>query len=1569
MKAARVTVLAVLVVGAAAAPAAAQYHPPLDSQVDLSSAPSDLVRPRADAGPPITERIRVKQFLYQEIKNTAGKDIGAKMTLDLQVAQLFELEVPGLENVLTVAFGTGPFHAEVVMREEHAENPAEDYPFILTLVPGDKQVAVRFKNDVLKPVQPGTFLPYTGTPPVPELALSAGIKVVVTYSWEGEASVSLVDPGGLRPKLSLNTPVALGDSGMVLEVEDAELDLSREHSPPGFPAAWQGVHFKKLALNFVNGLDVPRVEHGEGAAPLPPQMAGVTLTDFSIGSGGVSGGICGNLSTGPTIPLFGSSFQLDRLCVRLREGALTAGEVAGTLLEFPFFKNPVKLTLALALDGNFKVGLSPPNPGSPTTAIDLTVPGVLVFHLEALSLERKQSLYIWKLSGKMNISEISTAPQDAIAVNGLSITSEGDVAIEGGWLTLPGKKTIDFKGFAVELSEIGFGTEQPGTPQAKQWVGFSGGILLSKGLDAASRFKKLQFLWPGDSGPVDVRLSGVEVTFKKPGVLSFTGALDYFEDPLTGDGFAGKVECNLEALKLSIAGRLVVGQATPATGSPFPFFYIDLAAQMPTGIPLFSNVSLYGLLGQFAYNMEPNIRAFTTPVQWFEAHRIATNVLAGAPPPWKGRDGAIAVGAGAIVGTTSDDGFVTNAKLAVMVALPGPVVMLQGAANIVKKRGDLTGSERPNFVALAIFDGNANTFLLNIGAYYSIKNVLEVQGEAEAFFNLDDPNDWHLWIGKDQPEERRVRAEVLGFLKASTYFMIDPTAFKHGSKAGYEKTWKFGPLRVHVEALFAYDLALFWRPTHVWGSVQLKGGVELKAFGIGVGLAAHAILEGATPRPFFVDGKLHVKLSLPWPLPDPSATVHLRWEEQQPKDPLDELVSGLVVEPRKRGYAIRPDAISLSGASARGTPPASVPAASLCAPGDSVPADGQTEARCARPLVPLDVMMVAGFQRDANDVNNRGFGNAFNPAAPRLDTIDQTRFQYDLDGYELVQAKKGAGTLTFDTPLTDLYGAWPALVGGTAQPSALFLKILSRNPLEGYQDSKYLFYDSDTKGWTEWAVGTYGDSFCGDRGRDPIGTDTDTDTGLHALIKRCGLPVDLLLREDFILPPYSAFRLTVDSDVQRNDTGPDRVYRNTAVFHTEGPPLDLAPYVDVSIPADDRRPHYRGYDVGVRFNDTYLDLMYREEGQQLQVQVLDDNDRPLRAVGEDVFIHTQWDHAAGHIPRPTEDDWLQFLRDAGVPVDTVAPKDDRVFGRVSLPDAIRAGERHVVRIWLEDPRLAGDARLGDARWKAAHPIRHQTGNRVVLYEFPILASRYRDFREHIGSYPGDYVEETVALAASRSTLATLAARVGPPVSALPPALGNASGGELGRFLRHALSPRGPDAVIADEQDTWIRRVPGYSGKPERMSDGERQAIATAWSDALSAYEQIEKELGLETGRRPLPGQLELRALRHNGETIGLLIESPEAIDVTRLTTSLRPIPGLWSAPLVVPNRDNTRFFVFRPGAGTVQSWPDGVYLVRFSYARSVGTRYPALRTSDSADREVVTLVLDLPGDRFVPPPP
>jgi hypothetical protein len=203
----------------------------------------------------------------------------------------------------------------------------------------------------------------------------------------------------------------------------------------------------------------------------------------------------------------------------------------------------------------------------------------------------------------------------------------------------------------------------------------------------------------------------------------------------------------------------------------------------------------------------------------------------------------------------------------------------------------------------------------------------------------------------------------------------------------------------------------------------------------------------------------------------------------------------------------------------------------------------------------------------------------------------------------------------------------------------------------------------------------------------------------------------------------------------------------------------------------------------------------------------------------------------------------------------------------------------------------------------------------------------------------------------------------------PPALSNASSVALGHYLRHALSPSGPEDVPWPQVEDWIRRAPGYSGKPERMSEDERQALRDSWSAALGAYEEIDKLLALESQRRPLPERLELRALRDGASAIGLLSEAPEPIDFTRvLMVTWRPGTGI-ARPTLIPNRDNTRFFVFHVSAGAVQPWPDDLHTLAFALNRVVGDRYPVLRSADPGQFEVTAISVNLPADKFVPEAP
>ncbi|MEO9876454.1 MAG: hypothetical protein ABJF69_16630, partial [Anderseniella sp.] len=933
------------------------YTPPLDAYVDTSSLPQDLLSPADDGGPPAAERVRVENFAYSEISVTEPgvaepRDIGAQIVTKLILNRPLKLNVAGLDAGFGIEVGTGELEARVTaLGEELSSLPGgavgsidlatlSDVRFRAEItavsLPIDLVLNREFFKAMKKDPQGNYIADDTdsdgdGRPDAARLRITlvSDLKLVVQYTWDGETEIFFEGaPGsGNFPSFALANPaVMLGDSGVVLEISEMALDFSTSSSPPSVAEgpAWRGVVLESVTVAFTNGLTSKGTEDDLTSAE--PGLS-LSLQNFQIGTGGISGTITG-AGLGVEVGLSSLVMELDTVQLAFQQNALTGSRIAGVVKEFPFFEKDIMLELALDMSGNFTIGVAANDPNRPAGGglVAWEIQDVLTLEVQSIAFEYREDVFLTRLNGAVLLDFLATDPDvksepdsDArVPVNNLTIGSDGKVSLEGGWVTLPEKRYLDFNAFRVELAQIGFGTGDGA--QAQKWMGFSGGVELVKGLSANAKFKKMQFLWPKRNGQagVDTRLQGISVGFSKPGVVSFEGAVDWFEDA-GKKGFAGSIEANLEFIKTSVDGRLVIGQTladtsapatqvgtctTPNSNDPFKFFFLDLEANLPKGIPVFSNVSIYGFLGLFAVNMEPHMCAFQTPLDWFRKHLEATNVVAGEPPPWIPRDEAVAVGLGVILGTTHDDGYVINTKIALTVAVPGPVVMLTGAGNIVKSRGELTGDADPNFLAIAVYDGRQSVFLINLGVFYRIPDdgsVFDISAQTEAFFNLADPNDWHLWLGKKDPESERIRATVLKFLSANAYYMLDPNQLGFGSKAGFDSRpkWKFGPLRVELAAWVGFDIAIAWRPVHAWGAADLGGHAKLKAFGFGIGLSAHAGLEVETPTPFVIDGRFSVKLNLPWPLPDPKASVHLRWEKERPKPPLDQLVTKMSLEASK----------------------------------------------------------------------------------------------------------------------------------------------------------------------------------------------------------------------------------------------------------------------------------------------------------------------------------------------------------------------------------------------------------------------------------------------------------------------------------------------------------------------------------------------------------------------------------------------------------------------------------------------------------------------------------------------
>ena len=1285
-----------------AEPVTAQdYYPPLNAAVDLSELPTDFLVSADPAGRSLGEIVRVKDMRYREVsipEGTETRDVGALVSAKV-VSEGTELAVPGLEAAFTLLLGEGDIDATVTFLGEEGLDDATlvaagvttgDYPFAMRIEAASLPLSLKLNPDIftaMEPgVTPGTYDP--ATDPEVLIALDSAIAIIVRYTWDGDTELSLETGAGTAfPAIDVSTPFMIGETGVVLDISSIVVDLSEVESPGptsgagSVPGSWRGVRFEKFAVAFENGIDIPTTEveiaSDASATTGTGDFSGVTFENFFLGTGGFSGRICGDIP-GLSIELFDMTFSLERICLGFTQNALSESEVVGTISNFPFFESSgIQLALALDMSGDFKVGLADPDPSDANEFIVLSIPSILDFYVNSIFFEKREGLLLVGLNGEVDPvllgsvdgvqqTDVPSGSNGRIEVNDLTITSEGDVSLQGGWITLPQKRYIDFKGFKTHLSQIGLGKTdpEPGTSDRKNWIGFSGGVELVAGLGAAAEMTRLQLLWPEDGTPdIDVRLDGVKVAFEQPNVVQFEGAVEWFETTSAGgfaaEGFAGKLNLNLLALNLSLASRVVVGKADdPESSDDFKFFFVDLESQFPTGIPLgASGVSLYGLSGMFAYSMTPNLSGFDSPVQWYNTHRTAANPVTGSPAaPWSVERDAVAFGAGVILGTAPDDGFTVNSKVALTIALPGPIVMFSGQANLLTARSTLTSSVEPQFTALALFDGRADTMILNVGVALDLAKVIKITGEAEAFFDLNDPSNWHLYLGQRDPEPKRITADLLSLFKATSYYMIEPDSLAFGAKMTWGNRWKFGPLKVVLEAWIGYDAEISLRPIHAWGQAELHGAVELSAFGIGLGLSATANLEVATPTNYLIDGKFKVKINLPWPLPDPKATVHLRWEEQEAPEPIDEIATAMTIHTRKGEWTLTPDPVSQSTNSSAGPAAAAgtIAMGSLSTASDSQPDDGATKAEADIPLVPMDSFVGVRFARATNDPFNVGLGNAYasNESDRHHDVLDATTYQYDTNSYELVYGPKTSDPILLTSTPTDLYGTWASIPATGADEAHNSLNVLGKNAFTYYTNSSYLGYDDDPDSWIDWYADHYAAGLCLDQmdrkilydvwsryrfSNDPDqhGFDLSDFLVAHGDTPYCPIELDWLTDEDFVLPPYSGFRFTVDSTVHGHGADASTVarhYRKSVLFHTEGPALDLDDYVHFTVPEFPDRPHYRSYDVSLRFNENYMNKLYREAGQFLQIQVLDENELPVAdETGVASVVQTNWDEASNRI--------------------------------------------------------------------------------------------------------------------------------------------------------------------------------------------------------------------------------------------------------------------------------------------------------------------------------------------------
>jgi hypothetical protein len=715
-------------------------------------------------------------------------------------------------------------------------------------------------------------------------------------------------------------PAMIGNTGVLLEVADPKILTGK--LPEGFPYSVlttpKGFYLASAEARYVR----------DGVTNLLP----VGVKNLFVASGGAWGEFtCGAIDyrdrilserelegapgpggapTFPPLPegmvrfdLFGMPAVLQYGSIKFEQSVPVASELTG-YIKLPLAGRWQQFKAAISgSDGSFLFlvgGLE----DQPVINLDLDWIRIEADHI---GYEMRHGEHFAVIDGRV-IPTVGGIDWPAFRVERLAVSADGDIELDGGWIDVPEEPTIDFHGFALTIAQVGFGTEGEGADR-RRWLGISGTIKLVDDLPLSASVSGLRFSWPErDPGRLRVTLDGVEVHLVIPELLKLDGLINYeppdearSSDALSGHIFKGHVQVDLYPLRMQIGGDLMVGHVEDG-GRTIPVFFLALEADLPQPIAIgASGAGLYRLSGLFGMNAAP-ARGTESWFEWYRADRGA-GLLASSTASagdgtayeiatvkkWRAEPDNWAFGAGAMIGSQFDDGTVLHVNCLVLVLIPGPVILIEGRADFLKEMPEDKRSEGA-LQALAVIDGRADTFSLDVAARYSLSKIIDASGTLSAFFSLAEPHRWHVHLGvRDGPQ---IEAKLVEIFSVQSYVMVDETAIALGATAGYHFKKRLGPVRLTLEAELGADAALFWKPVQLEGGIGLLGNLGLSAFGIGFGLLLDLALQGRAPAPYWVHGEARVALTLPWPLPDLDVDVEFTWEEERTPAPVAPLLTG-----------------------------------------------------------------------------------------------------------------------------------------------------------------------------------------------------------------------------------------------------------------------------------------------------------------------------------------------------------------------------------------------------------------------------------------------------------------------------------------------------------------------------------------------------------------------------------------------------------------------------------------------------------------------------------------------------
>lgn len=412
------------------------------------------------------------------------------------------------------------------------------------------------------------------------------------------------------------------------------------------------------------------------------------------------------------------------------------------------------------------------------------------------------------------------------------------------------------------------------------WLETELGLNVNLGVFKVDRFG-VRVAYDLDTERVSVLPTSIGIGVDVPGVFSGSGYLHIVEK-----GFDGELSLTLIPADFKVSAAAMIRQLTGFTG-----VMAAISVEFSPGIPI-SCAAIYGFSGLFAMHAQ---RDLDDPLLWYQRPPVGAISV----QKWEITDESKnhwAFGVGAVLGEYPVGGKIINVKGMFMIEIPGPRFMLLMHANIFKKRPKADSEETGNIFAAIVLDFEANIFSIALSFDYTIRNILEVKLPVEAYFNLEEDHDkdWHLYVGKDKPQEERVRIRIFKIWNAWGYLMIDGQGITDLAGTGVNLSpvavatgfrisifWGSRAINLYLEAYAELHIGLGFRPFIVFGMLEIGGSLHIIVASIGARGRVSALATGDGVK---LEGEVCGHLKILWWKVEKCAHFELGDMDEPPPD-------------------------------------------------------------------------------------------------------------------------------------------------------------------------------------------------------------------------------------------------------------------------------------------------------------------------------------------------------------------------------------------------------------------------------------------------------------------------------------------------------------------------------------------------------------------------------------------------------------------------------------------------------------------------------------------------------------